>query len=345
MTKFFSFLPIVFGSFLAVIKEIFDDVEFKKTGVGLVRPPPEYFNSKPFNPCWEKTITVEEVYIQRMTPLNQQKSNGLYHHDMEIGGDPKTVAEFLNMEFTETSYLKKIESIDQFEEAFWKKPHMRTQIYGFSFNEKNKLFKRNCSIWNIDQLNDLLQNIRNLYGLMSKGVNKSSLIFGQIGSTFCIHTEDWNLPAINYLLHGSPKIWYVIAPADHHRFRELIMKEFQKSSTSDEFRAECANHLGHKTAICSPNWLRKNGIPYTRVVQEPGHFVVVAPGAYHFGYNMGPNVSEAINFLTTDIVDVWKIFGRQWKFCSCNLKNSTKVELGLEELLNMNQANIMKRYE
>lgn len=57
---------------------------------------------------------------------------------------------------------------------------------------------------------------------------------------------------------------------------------------------------------------------------------------------MGPNVSEAINFLTTDIIDVWKEFGQQWKFCSCNLQNAAKVELGLENLFNLNQAEIMR---
>lgn len=81
------------------------------------------------------------------------------------------------------------------------------------------------------------------------------------------------------------------------------------------------------------------------MVQEPGNYVIVAPGAYHFGYNMGPNVSEAINFLTTDIIEIWKEFGNQWKFCSCKLNNDVKVDLGLEKLLHMNQEEIMKRYE
>lgn len=123
-----------------------------------------------------------------MTPVNPRKLNGLYHHDMEIGGDAKTIDEFLNKEFTETKYLDEYKSIDEFEKVFWENPHLRKQIYGFSFDEKNKLFKDTCNIWNIGKLNDLLQNIRQLYGLTSKGVNNSSLIFGQTASTFCIHT-------------------------------------------------------------------------------------------------------------------------------------------------------------
>lgn len=265
MTKIFSYLPIVFGSFLSVVRDIFSDPEFKKTGVGLVCPPPEYFNSSPFNMRWRQTITVEEIYLQKMTPINHNKINGLYHHDIELAGDPKTVDEYLNIEWIETEFLKEYKSVDEFEKFFWNNPHLRSQIYGFSFNQKHKIFKTECNIWNIGKLNDVLQNIRQLNGIMSKGVNNSSLIFGQTGASFCIHTEDWNLPAINYLHYGAPKIWYVIAPTEYKRFRELIIKKFTKSSSSEEYRNKCDNHLGHKTAICSPKWLKKNGIKYTRV--------------------------------------------------------------------------------
>lgn len=65
------------------------------------------------------------------------------------------------------------------------------------------------------------------------------------------------------------------------------------------------------------------------MVQRERTFVVVAPGVYHFGFNMGPNICEAVNFLSD--ISPWREFGLQWKPCSCGM--TEPVELGLEKLL------------
>lgn len=181
-----------------------------------------------------------------------------------------------------------------------------------TFDSKTKLFKENHSSWNVGRLGDILQSIRDNLRIESKGVNRSSLIIGQTGAAFPIHTEDWHLPAINYLHAGAPKIWYAIAQKDHDRFRDLLLKDLRKSK---DFDPDCPNYLAHKSTIVSPKWLKKNNINYTRVVQYPMTYVVVAPGVFHFGYNMGPNISEAVNFLTD--INSWKEWGRKWQFCDC----------------------------
>ena len=43
-----------------------------------------------------------------------------------------------------------------------------------------------------------------------EGITDSMLYFGTFGSSFPWHTEDADLPSINYLHEGKPKIWFVI---------------------------------------------------------------------------------------------------------------------------------------
>ena len=42
-----------------------------------------------------------------------------------------------------------------------------------------------------------------------------------------------------------------------------------------------------KELLISPTLLEQNGIPFTRMMQQPGEFVVTYPGAYHSGFNTG----------------------------------------------------------
>ena len=42
------------------------------------------------------------------------------------------------------------------------------------------------------------------------------------------------------------------------------------------------------------------GVPVSRLVQEPGQFVVTLPQAYHAGFSHGFNTAEAVNFMLDD---------------------------------------------
>jgi len=58
--------------------------------------------------------------------------------------------------------------------------------------------------------------------------------------------------------------------------------------------------LQSKTLMFSPAYLVKNGIPVTRAIQKPGHFIVTFPRAYHSGFSHGLNCAEAVNFALDD---------------------------------------------
>ena len=47
--------------------------------------------------------------------------------------------------------------------------------------------------------------------------------------------------------------------------------------------------------------------------QEAGEFIVLNAGAYHCGYNLGFNCAEAVNFATSD----WIELGETASTCTC----------------------------
>lgn len=260
--KVLRFSQTVFGFFAGTIQKIFEDSDFKKNGVTIVEPPVGFFNSDRFSSHYEEIIANVIVH-KKMEPITvNNKKIGIYNLIPDGDVESMTIGEFLKKSPPEMVSLEGINNVDDFEKIFWTNPETRRQIYAFKFGKNQKIFKKSFNSWNPGFLGDILQSIRENEGTNSQGVTESSIIIGQIGSTFAIHTEDFNLPALNYLHSGAPKIWYTIAPEDYERFRNLILSDFKKSEFTTD---NCENYLAHKNLICSPEWLKKNKIKYTRV--------------------------------------------------------------------------------
>jgi jumonji domain-containing protein 2 len=144
--------------------------------------------------------------------------------------------------------------------------------------------------WNINKLGTILDDIKDEYQLKIEGVNTAYLYFGMWKTTFAWHTEDMDLYSINYLHYGAPKSWYVIPP-EHGRRLERLAEGFFPS-----IARECNAFLRHKMTIISPRILNKYSIPYSKVTQEAGQFIITFPYGYHSGYNHGYNCAESTNF-------------------------------------------------
>lgn len=67
--------------------------------------------------------------------------------------------------------------------------------------------------------------------------------------------------------------------------------------------------------------------------QSKGDLVILAPHAYHFGYNSGLNLCEAVNFID----DSWVPHGLLAKFCPVH-KASKKNEANLPMELFVHEA-------
>jgi jumonji domain-containing protein 2 len=161
--------------------------------------------------------------------------------------------------------------------------------------------------WDVSRLDSLLSRTLREKNITLKGVNSSYLYFGMWRALFAWHTEDCDLYSVNYLHYGAPKFWYAVAPEDRERFEILA-----QGMVPEMWRA-CPEFLRHKELLISPTLLEQNGIPFTRMMQKPGEFVVTYPGSYHSGFNCGYNCAESCNFAT----EAWVEIGEDAGVCEC----------------------------
>ena len=182
------------------------------------------------------------------------------------------------------------------------------------------LFDKSNWGWDVSRLDSLLSRTLKRKNITLKGVNSAYLYFGMWRSLFAWHTEDLDLYSVNYLHFGAPKFWYAIAPEDRERFEILA-----QGMVPEMWRA-CPEFLRHKELLISPTLLEQNGIPFTRMIQHPGEFVVTFPGSYHSGFNTGFNCAESCNFAT----EAWVEYGECAGSCEC-VPDSVKLDMSIFE--------------
>lgn len=89
-------------------------------------------------------------------------------------------------------------------------------------------------------------------------------------------------------------------------------EEFVKSKFPEYFK-ECPEYIRHKTTLIYPGLLIDNGIKLTKVMHNPGEFMITRASAYHSGFNFGYNVAEAVNFALPN----WLTIAPLVKCCTC----------------------------
>nr|XP_002708488.2 lysine-specific demethylase 4D isoform X2 [Oryctolagus cuniculus] len=196
-------------------------------------------------------------------------------------------------------------NFEDLERKYWKNRLYDAPIYGADIS--GSLFDENTAHWNLRRLGTIQDLLEQECGVVIEGVNTPYLYFGMWKTTFAWHTEDMDLYSINYLHFGEPKTWYAVPPEHGRRLERLAGQLFPGSSRS------CQAFLRHKVALISPSVLRQNGIPFRRITQQAGEFMVTFPYGYHAGFNHGFNCAEAINFATPRWIDYGKVASQ----CSC----------------------------
>uniref|UniRef100_A0A673TS29 [histone H3]-trimethyl-L-lysine(9) demethylase n=1 Tax=Suricata suricatta TaxID=37032 RepID=A0A673TS29_SURSU len=194
---------------------------------------------------------------------------------------------------------------EDLERTYWKTRLFDSPIYGADIS--GSLYDENTQEWNLGHLGTIQDLLEQEDGVVIEGVNTPYLYFGMWKTTFAWHTEDMDLYSIDYLHFGEPKTWYVVPPEHGQRLERLATELFPGSARA------CDAFLRHKVALISPTVLKDNGIPFSRITQEAGEFMVTFPYAYHSGFNHGFNCAEAINFATPRWVDYGKVASQ----CSC----------------------------
>ena len=200
---------------------------------------------------------------------------------------------------------------EKVESLFWKSISFNSPIYG-SDTDSESLFDPGVP-WNLSELPSILKV--GLGGHRLPGIVTPYLYIGAWKTVFAWHNEDLNLPAINYLHYGKPKLWYAIDFADTAKFEAFARNCFPDAA------AACPEFLRHKSSLISPYILLQHGIHITKTIQKSRDFVVVFEGVYHSGFNYGYNAAESVNFAMENWVEIGKKVG----YCRCE-KGSVRID-------------------
>ncbi|PKY30609.1 JmjC-domain-containing protein [Rhizophagus irregularis] len=227
--------------------------------------------------------------------------------------------------FTRTDNIHNITSRPHLEHKYWKNLAYFPPYYGADLD--GSLFTDATTTWNINKIDNLLNLMDPI-----PGVNKAYLYFGMWKASFAWHVEDKDLYSINYIHFGAPKFWYAISPQKASTFEQKMKEKFisggsiinsisrffviQKTSLGwfPGYYHECSEFLRHKEFMASPEQLRNGIMPFGKMVQREGEFIITFPRGYHAGFNMGFNCAESVNFAFED----WIEMGVKAKSCECN---------------------------
>ncbi|XP_033109242.1 lysine-specific demethylase 4C-like [Anneissia japonica] len=278
-----------------------------KAGIAKIIPPPEFVARSNYD---DLDLTIPAPIQQEVT--GQQ---GLYTQ-YNIQKKPIHLRDYKRMAESSKYTTPIHEDYEDLERKYWKNVSFNPPIYGADIS--GSIYDKDRGIWNINNLNTVLDIIEDAQGVKIEGVNTAYLYFGMWKTTFAWHTEDMDLYSINYLHFGAPKSWYAIPP-QHGKRLERLAAGFYPSS----FKI-CPNFLRHKMTLISPSLLRQYSIPVNKITQERGQFMITFPFGYHAGFNHGFNCAESTNFAS----ERWIDYGKRASHTCCNCqRDSVKISM------------------
>ncbi|MGH0152278.1 UNVERIFIED_CONTAM: hypothetical protein FKN15_054515 [Acipenser sinensis] len=262
-----------------------------RAGLAKIVPPKDW---KPRR-CYDG---IDELVIP--APIQQVVTgqSGLFTQ-YNIQKKPMTLREFRKIANSDKFCNPHYADFEELERKYWKNLTFNPPIYGADVN--GTLYDPDITEWNIGHLNTILDTVELESGITIEGVNTPYLYFGMWKTTFAWHIEDMDLYSINYLHFGEPKSWYCVPP-EHGKRLERLAKGFFPGSAQN-----CEAFLRHKMTLISPSILKKYGIPFDKITQEAGEFMITFPYGYHAGFNHGFNCAESTNFATQR----WIEYGKQ----------------------------------
>ncbi|XP_051977678.1 lysine-specific demethylase 4B-like [Xyrauchen texanus] len=305
--KIMTFRPTMeefqdFGKYIAYI----ETQGAHRAGLAKVIPPKEWKPRRTYE-------TIEEMVIPAPIMQVVTGQSGLFTQ-YNIQKKSMTVGEYRKLANSKKYCTPQHKDFDDLERKYWKNLTFVSPIYGADIS--GSLYDPDITEWNIGHLNTLLDMVEQECGIVIEGVNTPYLYFGMWKTTFAWHTEDMDLYSINYLHFGQPKSWYAIPPEHGKRLERLAQGFFPGSSQG------CDAFLRHKMTLLSPSILKKYSIPFDRITQEEGEFMITFPYGYHAGFNHGFNCAESTNFATLRWID----YGKMATQCSCR-KDMVKISM------------------
>ncbi|XP_055312027.1 probable lysine-specific demethylase 4A [Sitodiplosis mosellana] len=256
-----------FGNFIKWLEA--QDLSFAK-----VIPPPEW---EPKSKIIPGEFMLENVYSQRHDKLQ--------HGGYEIINtklDPMTYSHYVQLATANECEIN--------EDKFWENVASKSSSNLYAIDNDISLFGDDVSLWNLSKLTKTHSNIHGTNTTMNiaEGIQRPFSYFAVGSSCFGAHIEDGNLNSINILHRGAPKLWYFIRQDQNKKFEQLT-KKMSKN-------IDCDLYVRHKTILPSPSVLDAQKIGFSRVLQNAGEIIISFSGGYHFGFSLGTNEAESVNF-------------------------------------------------
>uniref|UniRef100_A0A8C8ZZM5 Lysine-specific demethylase 4B n=1 Tax=Prolemur simus TaxID=1328070 RepID=A0A8C8ZZM5_PROSS len=279
-----------------------------RAGLAKIIPPKEWKPRQTYD-------DIDDVVIP--APIQQVVTgqSGLFTQ-YNIQKKAMTVGEYRRLANSEKYCTPRHQDFDDLERKYWKNLTFVSPIYGADIS--GSLYDDDVAQWNIGSLRTILDMVERECGTIIEGVNTPYLYFGMWKTTFAWHTEDMDLYSINYLHFGEPCPERGVLPAVAVRLKRVLsaLGFFPGSSQG------CDAFLRHKMTLISPIILKKYGIPFSRITQEAGEFMITFPYGYHAGFNHGFNCAESTNFATLRWIDYGKVATQ----CTCR-KDMVKISM------------------
>nr|XP_018915471.1 PREDICTED: lysine-specific demethylase 4E-like [Bemisia tabaci]XP_018917662.1 PREDICTED: lysine-specific demethylase 4E-like [Bemisia tabaci] len=193
------------------------------------------------------------------------------------------------------------EPVEAAVEHYWERLATGNADFWYGAGVAGSVFQDRSLVFNVDNIPSLLDQF-----VEGEGITSKTSFIGVWGSSFPWHSEDMRLWSANVLLYGAPKYWYVLPASQSQKLEELADAYAYES-------ANCTHYMMHKRSQICPSFLSRRGFTPRTTVHTQGEIMVVAPNAYHMGFNLGLNIAESKNFATHS----WIKDGKEAKSCSC----------------------------
>ncbi|KAI1289158.1 putative lysine-specific demethylase 4B [Halotydeus destructor] len=275
-----------------------ESVGAHKAGLAKIIPPAEW---KPRKGNYDDVMN---TIIDSPIEQNISGRQGLYQWT-NIEQRSMTVAEYKKLANSRKYATPSYFDYDDLERTYWRNLAFGSPIYGADV--QGSFYDKDQDDFNVTRLGTILDMVGESLGRNISGVNTAYLYFGMWKSSFAWHVEDMDLYSINYLHFGAPKSWYAVPPEHGKRLERLAAGFFSAGFKN------CSGFLRHKTTMISPVILKNYSIPFNKITQEEGEFMITFPYGYHSGYNHGFNCAESINFASPR----WVEYGKRATKCVC----------------------------
>lgn len=247
-------------------------------------------------------------------------------NDGKIISKYKTIVDNINqdIEFDDSE-----SAIDRFEESFFDFSQRRDEILYYPVDVPDSLFKKiSSNIFGHTKKIPCVLKANSQNSILKHYFLQPYLYYGSAYTAFGLHVEDAYLSIASYNFGPAPKIWYIVPSEYRLALKNLFRDKFP------ELNESCEAFLRHKALIPLLDFFKSVKIPYKRVVQRKNEMLILWPGVYHFGYNMGPNVSDEVNFaLHTWIHKYIKFKDEDNVSKICQYCKNNEVDVNIDDLL------------